>query len=144
LGCGVVWARRNPDTADNLHLKDVTKPNCNHFWLSMGYNFGCVIASGTIFDSIEWFFGFTLSDEDIADFEVLGDVTMADNFRTQIAVSGFVRTIATGLLIREGFSGRRTKCRYCRYAATKEHCGDNYFFGVVCMGCTLVTPGEYD
>jgi len=40
------------------------------FWLSMGYNFGCVIASGTIFDSKEWVFRIALSDEDIADFEV--------------------------------------------------------------------------
>ena len=36
----------------------------------MGYNFGCVIASGTIFDSKEWVFRIALSDEDIADFEV--------------------------------------------------------------------------
>ena len=29
----------------------------NHFWLSMGYNFSCVIASGTIFDSRGGFLG---------------------------------------------------------------------------------------
>jgi len=56
----------------------------------MGYNFGCVIASGTIFDSREWVFGIALSDEDIADFEVLRDVTMATNSRTKIAIAGFV------------------------------------------------------
>jgi len=44
------------------------------FWLSMGYNFGCMIASDTLFDSIGRVFGVKLSDEDIADFEVLRDV----------------------------------------------------------------------
>jgi len=29
----------------------------NHFWCSVGYNFGCVIASGTIFDSRDGFSG---------------------------------------------------------------------------------------
>jgi len=42
--------------------------------------FGCVIASGTIFDSYGWVFGVKLSDEDIADFEILRDVTMANIF----------------------------------------------------------------
>jgi len=40
----------------------------------MGYNFGCMIASDTLFDSIGRVFGVKLSDEDIADFEVLRDV----------------------------------------------------------------------
>jgi len=43
----------------------------------MGYNFGCMIASDTLFD---WVFGVKLSDEDIADFEVLRDVVMATVF----------------------------------------------------------------
>ena len=60
------------------------------FWLSMSYNFSCVIASGTIFDSWGWAFGVKLSDEDIADFEVLRKVAMATNFGTKIAVTGFV------------------------------------------------------
>jgi len=59
-------------------------------WLSMGYKFGCVISSGTIFDSKGWVFGIKLSDEDIADFEVLRDVTMAINYGTEIAITGFV------------------------------------------------------
>ena len=37
------------DTANTLHLRDVA--TATTFWLSIGYNFGCVIASGTIFDS---------------------------------------------------------------------------------------------
>jgi len=50
------------------------------FCLSMGYNFGCMIASDTVFDSRGWVFGVRLSDEDIADFEVLRDVAMATIF----------------------------------------------------------------
>ena len=46
------------------------------FWLSMG----CVIASDTLFDSMGWVFGVKLSDEDIADFEVLRDVATAAIF----------------------------------------------------------------
>jgi len=56
----------------------------------MVYNFGCVIARGTIFDSRERVFGIALSDEDVADFEVLRDVTMATISRTKIAITGFV------------------------------------------------------
>jgi len=37
-----------------------------------------------------WGFGVKLSDEDIADFEVLRDVAMATNVRTKIAITGFV------------------------------------------------------
>ena len=49
------------------------------FCLSMGNNFGCMIASDT-FDSRRWVFGVKLSDEDIADFEVLRDLVMATIF----------------------------------------------------------------
>ena len=44
------------------------------------YNFGCVIASDTLFDSRGWVFGAKLSDEDIAYFEVLKDIAMATIF----------------------------------------------------------------
>jgi len=52
------------------------------FWLSMGYNFGCRIASDTLFDSRVGFRGqaLKLSDEDITNFEVLTDVAMATIF----------------------------------------------------------------
>jgi len=53
---------------------------CSTFWLSMDYNFGCVIASDMLFDSRGWVFGVKLSDEDIADFEVLRVVAMATIF----------------------------------------------------------------
>ena len=46
----------------------------------VGYNFGCMIASDTQFDSRGWIFGVKLSDEDITDFEVLRDVAMAAIF----------------------------------------------------------------
>ena len=50
--------------------------------------------------------------------EVLRDVAMATNFETKIAITGFVRTIATRQLVMEGgLSGRPTECRYCRYLA---------------------------
>jgi len=45
----------------------------------VGYNFGCMIASNTLFDSW-WVFGVKLTDEDIADFKVLRDVAMAAIF----------------------------------------------------------------
>jgi len=44
-----VVGRQNADIADTLHLRDVAMATT--FWLSMGYNFGCMIASDTIFDA---------------------------------------------------------------------------------------------
>ena len=67
--------RQSADIADTRHIAMVTT-----FWLSMGYNFGCVIANGTMFDSRGWVFGIKLSDEDIADIEVLRHVVMATIF----------------------------------------------------------------
>jgi len=46
----------------------------------MGYNFGYMIASDTLFDCRGWVFGVKLSDEDIADFEVLRDFAMTTIF----------------------------------------------------------------
>ena len=47
--------RQNADLADILHLRDVSMATT--FWLSMGYNFGCMIASDTLFDSRSGFYG---------------------------------------------------------------------------------------
>ena len=55
--------RQNADIADTLHLRDIAMTTT--FWLSMGYNFGCMIASDTLFDYRGWVFGVKLSDEDI-------------------------------------------------------------------------------
>jgi len=46
---------QNADITNTLHLGDVTMSTT--FWLSMGYNFGCVIASDTLFDSRGGFSG---------------------------------------------------------------------------------------
>ena len=59
------------------------------FWLSMSYNFGCMIASDTLFDSRGGFSGSSYPTK-TADFEVLMDVAMATNFGTKIAITGFV------------------------------------------------------
>jgi len=58
------------------------------FWLSTGYNFGCVVASDTLFDSRGWGFGDKLSDEHRADILALRDVAMATVFGTILAVHG--------------------------------------------------------
>ena len=58
--------RQNEDIADTMDLREVAMATT--FWLSMGHNFGCMIACDTLFDSREWVFGVKLSDEDIADF----------------------------------------------------------------------------
>ena len=47
--------RLNADVADTLHLRDVAMATT--FWPLMGYNFSCVIASGTIFDFVGGFSG---------------------------------------------------------------------------------------
>jgi len=44
-----VVGRQNADTSDTLHLRGVAVETT--FWLSMGYNFSCMIASDTLFDS---------------------------------------------------------------------------------------------
>jgi len=46
----------------------------------MGYNVGCMIASDTLFDTRWWVFGVKLSDEAIADFDLLRDVAVANIF----------------------------------------------------------------
>jgi len=65
-------------------LRDVAMETT--FWLSMGCNFGSMIASDTLF----WVFGVKLSDEDIADIECLRVVAVATNFETKVAITGFV------------------------------------------------------
>jgi len=50
-----VVGRQKADIADSLHLRDVAMATT--FWLSVGYNFGCMIASNTLFDSRFGFWG---------------------------------------------------------------------------------------
>ena len=47
--------RQIAHVADTLHLRDVVMATT--FCLSMGYNFGCMIASDTLFDSRGGFSG---------------------------------------------------------------------------------------
>ena len=47
--------RQNADIADTLHLRDVAMATT--FWLSIGYNFGCMIGSDTQSDSRGGFSG---------------------------------------------------------------------------------------
>jgi len=65
----IVTNRVASTSADTLHLRDVA--TATTFWLSMGYDFGCMTASNMLFDSRGGFLGLNLSDEGIADFEVL-------------------------------------------------------------------------
>ena len=41
--------RQNADITDTLQLRDVAMATT--FWLSIGYNFSCMTASDTLFDS---------------------------------------------------------------------------------------------
>ena len=67
-------------------------------------------------------------------------VAMTTNFGTKIAITGFVRTIATRQLAMEGgLSGRLTECRYCRYFAHRGRCHGNHF-----LAFCIVPPSEYD
>jgi len=50
-----VVGRQNTDIADTLHMRDVVMATT--FWLSMGYNFGCMTASDTLFHSKGGFLG---------------------------------------------------------------------------------------
>ena len=55
---GLSGRRLNADIADTLHLRDVAMAT---FCLLMGYNFGCMIASDTLFDSRGGFSGSSYS-----------------------------------------------------------------------------------
>jgi len=50
-----VVSRQNEDIANTLQLRDDAMATT--FWLSMGYNFCCMIASDTLFDSMGGFSG---------------------------------------------------------------------------------------
>ena len=77
--------RQNADSADTLQLRDVAMATT--FWLSMGYNFSCMTASDTLFDSRGGFSG-TSYPMKTATIEGLRDVAMATNFGTTLAANG--------------------------------------------------------
>ena len=60
-----------------------------------------MIASNTLFDSRGWVLGVKLSKENIVEVECIRVVAMATNFETKIAITGFVKTIATRQLVME-------------------------------------------
>jgi len=62
----------------------------NQFLAFSGYNFGCMVASDTLFDSRGWVFWVKLLDENIVEVECLRIVAMAANFGTTVAMTGFV------------------------------------------------------
>jgi len=80
----------------------------------MGYNFGCIIASDTLFDSTGGFFGSSYPMK-TAEIECLRVVAMVTNFGTKIAINGFVWTIATRLLVMEGFEWSANKMQIISY-----------------------------
>ena len=68
---------------------------------------------------------------------------MATNFGTKSAITGFVWTIATRRLVREGgLSGRPTECRYCWHPATKGRCHGNQFWD--CISCKWTLTEDND
>ena len=61
-----------------------------------------MIALGTLFDPRGGFLESCYPNEDIAEIECLRVVAMKTNFGTEIAITGFVWTIATRQLVMEG------------------------------------------
>ena len=54
---GLSGRRQNADIADTMHLRDVAM--ATPFCILMGYKFGCMIASDTLFDYKRGFSGST-------------------------------------------------------------------------------------
>ena len=67
---------------------------------------------------------------------VLRGVAMANNFGTQLAITGFVgynfgcMIVATRCLILEVFLGQAIRQRHSRDRASKERCHGNQFWGL--------------
>ena len=78
--------QQNADIADTLKIRDVAMATT--FWLSMNYNFSCVTASDTLFDSMGGFSG-TSYPMKTAEIEGLRDVAMETNFGATLAANGF-------------------------------------------------------
>jgi len=63
---GLSRRRQNADIADTLHLRDVAM--ATRFCLSVGYNFGCMIASDTLFDSNDNIYGAVIMARPLPEF----------------------------------------------------------------------------
>jgi len=81
-----VVGRQNADMIDTLQLRDVAMATT--FWVSMGYNFSCMIASDTLFDSRGWVFRDKLSNEGIAEIEGLRDNQFLDYISCKWTLTG--------------------------------------------------------
>jgi len=81
-----VVGQQNADIANSLQPRDVAMATI--FWLLMGYIFGCIIASNTLFHSRGEFLGSSYSVK-TGDSEVLRDVAMATTFGSKIAITRF-------------------------------------------------------
>jgi len=80
--------------------------HCNQFSTQFAitgfvdYNFDCMIASDTLFDSRGWVSGVKLSDEDIAEIECLRVVAWQPlDLELKLLLTGFVGMIATRQLV---------------------------------------------
>ena len=109
----------------------------------MGYNFGCMIASDTQFDSRGWVFGVKLSDEDIAKIECQRVLPWQPILGLKLLLAGFVWTILTRqLVVKWVLSGRRQNADI----ADTLHLRDVAMvtiFGFLYMACTLAPLEEY-
>ena len=74
------------------------------FWLLMSdFNFSCMIACNTLFDSRGWVFRDKVSSEDIAEINGLCHVAKATNFGTTLTANGLWREITrSGFRIKDG------------------------------------------
>jgi len=68
----------------------------------MGYNFGCMIAGDTQFDSMGWVFGVKLSDEDMPRLSVKGSLPWQPILALKLLLTGFVWTTVTSQLVIKG------------------------------------------
>ena len=82
-----------------------------------------------------------LSEENIVEIDYPRVVAMVTNFGTKVAITCFVRTIATRQLVMEG--GFEWSANGMRYLAHRKRCHGNQFWLSAC-GCTLAPSGEYD
>ena len=98
-----LWTRMGPrnhvlDVGPQL-LRDVAM--ATNFWLSMGYNFGCVIVATHCLIPGVGFWNQAIWWRHSRD-RCITVTAMATNFGTEIAITAFVWTIATRQLVMEG------------------------------------------
>ena len=90
-----VWVvgRQNADIADTLQLRDVAMTTT--FYLYIGYNFGCMIAGDTLFESMGWVFGEKLWRHTLPEIGCPRDIAMATNFGNALPANRLWRETTT-------------------------------------------------